>query len=113
MDKEAQEKLLANVKKMQEKFGSNLGSRLDTISEHWEQAKAEPESESKQLDLYRQVHSLAGSAGTFGFPQVGDAARHLLNAIKLWQEKNGKSDEIEILEIEKRLEEMSSLIRSI
>lgn len=113
MDKETQERLLDSVKKMQEKFKGNLVERAEDVLQHWQAARELPEDEARQKDLYRHVHSLAGSSGTFGFPEVGDAARHALNAIKDWQAKENKLSQLDdIAEIEKRLDAFSSLVKS-
>ncbi|MDH5545893.1 MAG: Hpt domain-containing protein [Gammaproteobacteria bacterium] len=86
MDSATQEKILASVKVLQDKFRSNLRERFDAVEENLRQAVQDAQNGDIQKELYRSVHSMAGSSGTFGLPEVGDSARQLLNAIKDWQQ---------------------------
>lgn len=64
---------------LQQEFRSGLTTRLADIVFTWQHLQGQLESH-KAVDwrpLYRQVHSLAGSAGTFGYEGVGDRARSL------------------------------------
>ena len=112
MDKATQERLLANVKSLNEKFRSHLPSRLDEIKANWNNAKEQAGNDVLQKEVYRTVHSLAGSAGTFGFSEVGTSARHVLNAIKEWQQGGNNIDSELIDEIEKRMAEFEQTVQT-
>lgn len=45
----------------------------------------------------RQAHTLAGSSGTYGFPEVGDAARTLEALLRESPLSPGRKAEVEIL----------------
>lgn len=110
MDKATQEKLLANVKNLNDKFRSNLPGRLEEIKINWAKAVENPQDEGIQRETYRSVHSLAGSAGTFGIPEVGQSARNLLNGIKEWQEDAPESNHPILQKIEQLLLEFEQVV---
>jgi HPt (histidine-containing phosphotransfer) domain-containing protein len=56
---------------------NQLPARLEELQARTAACRRAP-GESQSLDeLYRQVHTLAGSAGTFGLAAVGDRAREM------------------------------------
>lgn len=111
MDKATQERLLANVKNLNEKFRSKLPERCDDIRDCWTEAKQKLDDETIQKNLYRAVHSLAGSAGTFGFAEVGTSARQLLNTIKEWQ-KDTSLNNVLIEEIEIQMGQFEQVVKT-
>lgn len=119
MDKATQERLLANVEKLNEKFRSKLPERLIEIRNCWFEARQNQDDETIQKNLYRKVHSLAGSAGTFGFAEVGVSARQLLNTIKVWQSDAGANTGTNtdtgkalIDEVETKMEAFEQVVRT-
>lgn len=115
MDKATQERLLANVEKLNEKFRSKLPERLIEIRNCWFEARQSLDDETIQKNLYRTVHSLAGSAGTFGFGEVGASARQLLNTIKVWQSDAGTNADTSnalIVEVETKMEAFEQVVRT-
>jgi len=111
MDKATQEKLLANVKNLNEKYRSKLPDRLAEIQSFWSKARENLDDDTVQKNFYRVVHSLAGSAGTFGFAEVGASARLLLNSIKEWQNEKGISNVL-IEQIEIRMNEFEQVVQT-
>jgi HPt (histidine-containing phosphotransfer) domain-containing protein len=65
---------LANLSRI---FAAQLPTRLAEIVEQIEALEDVPWHTLKADGVHRQVHSLTGSAGTFGMPQVSAAARPL------------------------------------
>jgi len=54
-------------------YRQGLAAKLDALRAQWAQLAG---GDSAALDpLVRALHTLAGSAGTFGFAQIGTAAR--------------------------------------
>jgi HPt (histidine-containing phosphotransfer) domain-containing protein len=71
--KELQEKIIAsrnNYKKL-------LPGKIQKIEEAWELLINEPWNDEQFLTFHRMVHTIAGSSGTFGLPEVGQSARQL------------------------------------
>ena len=62
-------------------YGRALPARVAGAREAWQRAAAS-RSDDDYRTLEREAHSLAGSAGTFGFPAVGVAARDLEGAVE-------------------------------
>ena len=58
-------------------FGTQLPERLAAIRHLWAEVQEHPNGEPQDSEFYRQIHSLAGSAGTFGYHQLGACARQL------------------------------------
>jgi periplasmic divalent cation tolerance protein len=54
-----------------------LPARLEDVRARTEACQAGPHDADALQELYRQVHMLAGSAGTFGLHAVGDRAREM------------------------------------
>lgn len=80
--------------------------KLRTLDRLWRNALAEgsaPESLKPVMDF---SHKLAGSGGSYGFDELGDAARHLETAIL----SEMKSDEITdaYSKLRKRLEALAA-----
>lgn len=58
-------------------FGTQLPDRLVEIRRLWSVVQERPDDAPQDSEFYRLIHSLAGSAGTFGYHQLGSCARHL------------------------------------
>lgn len=57
-------------------FAAQLPLRLKTIDDALQACREQPGDEARRQDLYRLLHSLGGTAGSFGFVQLGlDAQR--------------------------------------
>jgi periplasmic divalent cation tolerance protein len=68
----------AQLAELRDLFRPRLAERVGEIEAAWEALRAAPEPALESLRrLHRLAHSLAGAAGTFGFPAVGNAARAL------------------------------------
>lgn len=66
--------VLEQLQKLRDIFIATLPEKLTTIDRLWQAVKQQGDSVD---ELYLVVHSLTGSAGTFGHQQLSDAARHL------------------------------------
>lgn len=78
MTPELQQKMQA----LQAVYGAKLRAKVADMQQQCALCRAAP-SERDHVDLlYRQLHSLAGSAGTFGFTAFGAAARKIEDGIR-------------------------------
>ncbi len=64
----------------------NLSGRLDDLNEHW-QCLIQARRQDALRDAMIVAHSIAGSAQTFGFPDVSVAARELELAFRAIDEQ--------------------------
>lgn len=58
-------------------FAGRLPARLAEIEEAFLEVRATAWSPASLSKLHRLVHSLAGAGGTFGWPEVTEAAREI------------------------------------
>jgi HPt (histidine-containing phosphotransfer) domain-containing protein len=65
----------AQLAKLKKKYGLGLPEKIAGIEAAAGPVFAAPWSEPVLAASYRQVHSLAGSSGTYGFPELTGVAR--------------------------------------
>ena len=76
----ANAEMLAFFDRQRESYGRTLPERFARIERLWTSV-AHGRSGPDREALEREAHSLAGSGGTFGWPEVGNAARQLELAV--------------------------------
>lgn len=88
MDRQEQlAELQAQLQMLGEQFAQRLKEELPQLAEkarHLQCAAGPAEQLAHLRDLRNQLHRLAGSAGTFGFKELGDQARMLEQQAQLW-----------------------------
>jgi len=72
---------------LQEKFSASLPSRLEDIETGWNSVNEDMSRLSLDHLFYRQIHSLAGSSGSFGYHRLGFCARELESQIVAFIDK--------------------------
>lgn len=91
------------LRALQDIFIKELPARLETIQQMWNGGEV-----TNNGEFHRLVHSLSGSAGTFGFPQLGDVARELELLIKQRNESIAKLEfDVLIEQVLKKLQEIA------
>jgi chemotaxis protein histidine kinase CheA len=65
----------AQLAKLRQKYGLALPGKISGIEEAVAPLSAGPWEEEACSAAYRRVHSLAGSSGTYGFPEICSIAR--------------------------------------
>jgi chemotaxis protein histidine kinase CheA len=63
------------MKRFQQEFAAQLPARLLEAEQLLGACREEPSDDPRLLALHRCVHKLAGTAGTFGMPEVSREAR--------------------------------------
>lgn len=81
---EAKPDFQAQLRALQETFARELPGKLDDLEAAW--TAAEPLA-LRLESVKRQAHGLAGSGGTFGFPELSLAARALERRIQAIQDE--------------------------
>jgi periplasmic divalent cation tolerance protein len=92
----------AQLSELRDSFRPRLAERVGEIEAAWEALRS-ASAPSGVLDLRRRLHrlahSLAGAAGTFGFPAVGDAARTLERRLQPVESTSRLADPGEIADL--------------
>lgn len=73
---------------------------------------AQPWEEERCATACRAAHTLAGSGGTYGFVELGKAARALEFAIKASLERKGPLDGAELAEARKHLAALKEMAQA-
>lgn len=63
------------MRRFQQEFASQLPARLDEARRKLAACREAPADDERVRELHRCVHKLAGTAGTFGMPEVSRDAR--------------------------------------
>lgn len=71
----------AKLQALRASYHAQLPARVAEIETVWQTLQGQPQA-SGLKELHRKVHSMAGSAGTFGMPDLGKAARHVEERLK-------------------------------
>ena len=71
-------------------FASQLPARLAEARAALDAWAAAPQDDERLRALHRVLHRLAGSAGTFGMPAFGDAARAIELQLETLLERPGR-----------------------
>lgn len=61
--------------KLKQKYAAALPAKVDAVGEQVDAFLAAPWQEERCFTTYRLIHSLAGSAGTYGYTDLGNVAR--------------------------------------
>ncbi|MBR7746451.1 diguanylate cyclase [Undibacterium baiyunense] len=63
---------------------AKLPAKLEEMRLTCQRFESDPTNRENYTSLHRQLHTMAGSAGTFGFPEMGDNARQLEIKLKAY-----------------------------
>ncbi|MBI3228867.1 MAG: diguanylate cyclase [Burkholderiales bacterium] len=74
--------LLDKLQELERRYVAGLAEKFDRMQEQLEAALKAENPQEHLVNLHRQMHTLAGSAGTFGFPLLGDKAHQVEASIK-------------------------------
>ncbi|WP_395007432.1 diguanylate cyclase [Undibacterium sp.] len=70
------------LKALTQVYAAKLPAKLEEIAAATRQFKSDLTDRENYILLHRLLHTMAGSAGTFGFPEMGESARVLEKKIK-------------------------------
>jgi HPt (histidine-containing phosphotransfer) domain-containing protein len=72
-------------------FAQSLPRRMEEARGCLEACRASPGDDERLRDLHRVLHRLAGSAGTFGMPEFGDACRAIEDQLDALLARTGRT----------------------
>ena len=76
--------ILIRLKALREAYAKQLPDKLTDVARQWAGMQGQPWDFERAKTLHRSMHTLAGSAPTFGFDDVGRWARHAEHLLKAW-----------------------------
>lgn len=78
----AMEAFQEKFRALQQDWQTLLPSRLKEAGERLQACRERPDDTQALADLHRLLHTLAGSAGTFGFAAIGERAKAAENELE-------------------------------
>lgn len=97
--------LQERLAELQEIFHQQLPAKLDEIRQSWQQLQANWDDKLAST-FHRLAHSLAGSGGTFGAPEISRTARALEQRMKIQLGEGTAPDENAGAEIQQLVDEL-------
>lgn len=91
MDSTLSAELQQRLAELQEAFRQQLPGKIGEIQRGWQKLSSDWSAEPLS-QLHRMCHSLAGSGGTFGAHEIGQAARTLEQQLKALAAEGGGPD---------------------
>ena len=88
-----------SLKRLREEFGVALQARLDILETVWGRLR-QGTWEHKEVEVFhRELHTVTGSAGTFGFTEVSVRARQTLTQLRtiMTRAEAPTSEEVEVI----------------
>ena len=80
-EQEKADELAAAIAALADIFVARIPAALDSMQEELDCLSQNAQNHASWKNLHRHLHNLAGSAGTFGHPELGDRARALEHRI--------------------------------
>lgn len=102
--------LESKLGKLRAAYRSRLKDELEQINLQASAAQESNEALELITTLSHRLHKLAGSAGTFGFHQLGQRARRLERRIQSWLDGNGTDDSFDLERFKRGLTELGNLL---
>ena len=74
--------LHAKLRQLQQRYVAALPQKIDALEQNWEKFNEHPPDAQLYQDLIRGFHTLAGSAGSYGFDTITTLCREIENKLK-------------------------------
>ena len=75
----------AKLRQLQQRYVATLPQKIDALEQNWEKIKKHPSDSQLYQDLIRGFHTLAGSAGSYGFDTITTLCREIESALSTKQ----------------------------
>jgi len=89
----------ARLQALREAYAEQLPDKLAEVVQQWAEMQTRPWNPEQAVVLHRRLHTLAGSAPTFGFPEIGQRARQAERLLKPWNSEQRTPGEEECAEL--------------
>ena len=97
---------LDKLNQLKQEFAAQLPLRLQAIDDALQASREQPGDEARPhgpQELYRLLHSLGGTAGSFGFTQLGLDARSIESEVAVLMQRGSNWSEEETAQIAQAL----------
>lgn len=98
----------SKLQELSVQYTKKLPAKIDTIQKYWIKLKSDW-NDSAWDALYREVHNLTGSAGTYGYQQLSKDARTLAELLKKHKEKVPNENQLD--DIDDIIEKLSKFTK--
>ena len=102
----AEQQKIEKLRKLREQFRAQMPARLDALKAAVSSLPTVNDQTAALEEFHRLVHSLAGTAGTFGLPEIGVRAREIEQYIVRLVERKHRVGPAEAESITRRLAEL-------
>ncbi len=100
------------LQELKNSYVDHLSEKIKDIQKLWNSLVNNWQSETQE-ELHIIIHSLAGSAGTFGFDHMGKVARSADNILKGYREEGVSPDKSKNNELDTLIEKLSCVCNEI
>jgi HPt (histidine-containing phosphotransfer) domain-containing protein len=97
----------AQLQAIRQAYCASLPEKLARIELLWRQLQQDQANKTHSEEFYRLLHSIAGSAETFGLPELTRTARAILQQLKQTKEIAALAD------VSQNLSDLSEIIRGV
>jgi len=104
------ESIQDKLQKVRLSYIATLEEKKNNITRHWELLNKDWQSESYD-NMYMVIHGIAGSAETFGFPELTQTAREVIDYLKKHQQDLPGPDYIKT--VDSKICELTALMTAI
>lgn len=111
MDNTLSAEIQQRLTELQALFHAQLPGRIAEMQQCWKQLKAQWQADELSR-LHHICHSLAGSAGTFGAHELGDAARELDLLLKRLMQGPATPDTRQMAQLQSLLDRLLAAARA-
>ena len=106
---ENSDEIIKKLLAIRESWLSKLPEKIHEINTTWDKLTSGLWNENLLQQFHRKVHTIAGSGGTFGLPEVGAAAREAEILIKSIHQEEKEPSPLEKKEIDQKLEQLQTI----
>ena len=106
MDDDKQTELNRRIQLLHDKYCSQLPGKYQEIEDCWKTYQADLTNSENIDTFYRLIHTLKGTAATFGFTSQSDICFEIQKCLMLAKEKHVALENDEIKKIQGHLDEL-------
>ncbi len=110
MNDEKNNSFKQRLQALHEKYHRQLPEKLAEIHTSWDAWKAEPENPERMEDFYRLIHTLKGTAATFGFNSQSECCFEVQQVLLRIKEKKITLSEEDIQNIQQHIDKLEQNI---